>query len=152
VQAVSDTHDPEIDDPDDELEPEAELVAQRLAEGASHAEAALLIGRGAKWVQRRLRNDRAFRDRVRELRQARITQAGSRLGSLLDQVWAMAERNLNAPRPADQIAAGRLIADRERVYTPASDTADEIKDLKQQVAELTSLVAEARATQNGDNR
>jgi hypothetical protein len=140
------------DDDFEELEPEAELVAQRLAEGASHAEAALSIGRSAKWVQRRLRNDPLFRQRVRDLKRARVSQAAARLGTLLDRVFEMAERNLDAPRPADQLAAGRLITDRERIYFSAADTAEEIEDLRAEVAELRDLVAQTRAVNQEGGR
>jgi hypothetical protein len=139
-------------DDDDDLDPEAELVAQRLAEGASHAEAALSIGRSSKWVQRRLGSDPAFKQRVRDLKQERVSRASARLGTLLDQVFDMAERNLSADRPADQIAAGRLIIDRERTYSNAADMADTVDDLKQEIADLRSLITDMKTHQNGEAR
>jgi hypothetical protein len=141
------TPDTPFDDEGFELEPMAELAALRLSEGASHAEAAMAIGREAKWIQRRLKDDPAFRQRVRDLKRERVAQASARLGALLDQVWAMAERNLTAERPADQIAAGRLIVERERSYSAIStDAAEELDDVRQQMADLEAKLADALAT------
>ena len=72
------------DEQRDELEPEAELVALQLAAGDSHAEAALTIGRSAKWVQRKLKDDQLFRQRVVDLEAQRGPQAAAGFGALLE--------------------------------------------------------------------
>src|SRR4051812_48107262 len=97
---------------DEDLEPEAELVALRLAAGDGHAAAAMSIGRSAKWVQRRLADDPSFRRRVTALKSERVDQAAAGLGALLEQAVAVVERTLDSERPADQLQAARLVFDR----------------------------------------
>ena len=45
-----------------------------------------------------------------------------------------------------------LITDRERIYFSAADTAEEIEDLRAEVAELRDLVAQTRAVNQEGGR
>lgn len=125
---------------DSELDADAELVALRLADGQSHAEAAMGIGRGAKWVQRRLATDPAFRKRVDELKAARVHEAAAGLGALLGQAVEVVARNLDAERPADQLRAAALAFDRSRQFRGDAEMAQQVDMLKAEVAELRALV------------
>jgi hypothetical protein len=127
-------------DRDEELEPEAELVALRLAAGDGHAAAALSIGRSAKWVQRRLTEDPRFRRRVLELKAARVEQAAAGLGNLLDRAVAAVADGLDSERPADRLHAARLVLDRFRLFRGDVDLVDELADLRSQISDLQKFI------------
>jgi len=125
---------------DDDLEPEAELVALRLAAGQSHAEAALAIGRSAKWVQRRLVTDPRLRLRVLALRSARVEEAAAGLSNLLDRAVAAVASALDSDRPADQLRAAKLVFDGSRVFRGDADQVAQLRELRGQVAELQQMI------------
>lgn len=127
---------------DDDLDPLAELVALRLAAGESHAVAASAIGRGPKWVQRKLTSDPAFRQRVLALRSARVDQAAAGLGNLLERAVAAVGNALDSERPADQLHAARLVFDRSRLFRGDADLVAELDDLRHQIADLQRLLDE----------
>ena len=134
-----------------ELDPDAEVVALRLAAGASHAEAAMAIGRGPKWVQRRLAEDALFRQRIEDLKVARVTQASAGLGALLERAIEVVDRNLDAERPIDQLSAARLVLDRFRLFRSDAEMADQIEELKARVHELRGAL-DALRTERGGRR
>ena len=125
---------------EDELEPEAELVALRLADGASHAEAAMVIARSAKWVQRRLADDSRFRQRVLDLKSARVEQASAGLGALLEEALRVVARNLQAEHPTDQLQAARLVLDRSRLFRADAEVVEELTFMRGQLAELRAAI------------
>ena len=123
----------------DGLEPEAEIVALRLAAGDSHAEAAMAIGRSSKWVQRRLKGDPVFRQRVIDLKAGRVEQAAAGLGALLEQAVEVVADALGAVRPTDRLQAARLVFDRSRLFRSDWDLVAEMADLRDQIDELQTL-------------
>ncbi len=132
-----------------ELDPEAEVVALHLAAGGSHAEAAMAIGRGPKWVQRRLVDDPTFRTRVEELKAARVAQASAGLGALLERAIQVVDRNLDAERPTDQLNAARMVFDRSRLFRGDAEMADQVEDLKVRVAELRGALDALQSAREG---
>ena len=132
-----------------ELDPESELVALNLAAGGSHAESALVIGRGPKWVQRRLADDPAFRSRVEELKAARVARASAGLGALLERAVEVVERNLEADRPVDQLSAAKIVFDRSRLFRSDAELAEQVTELKVRVDELRCALHELQARRGG---
>jgi len=101
-----------------------------LARGGTHAEAAAMRGRSAKWVQRRLR-DPGPRRRLVELRSERMDRAGSLATDALADAVDLLRAELDGDTAGDRMrAAGLLISSAVR--------------LRQQT-ELTGLVADLRA-------
>lgn len=135
---------------EDQLDPMAELVALRLAQGDSHAAAAMAIGRGAKWAQRRLTTDPVFRRRVHELKAQRVGEAAAGLGALLQPAVAAVGRALQSERIGDQLQAARVVFDRSRLFRSDADLVEELSDLRAQVAELQALVEGRDQTDGGD--
>ena len=131
-----------MDDNDaaDELDVQAEMVAQLLAEGCSDAEATMAIGRTAKWAQRRRRDDPAFVARIENLKAQRVAQASAGLGALLERAVKAVERNLDeTSRASDQLQAARLVFDRFRVFR--GDVAREtLLEMRAELAELRGQV------------
>jgi len=130
----------EVDVPEDGLDPMAELVALRLANGDSHAAAAMAIGRSAKWCQRRLASDPVFRRRVHELKAQRVEEAAAGLGALLEPAVAAVRRALVSDRTGDQLQAARLVFDRSRLFRSDADLVAELDELRTQIAELQATL------------
>ena len=122
------------------LSPELELVAQLLAEGRSDAEAALAVGRAAKFVQRARHATPAFEPRVRELKARRAAQVAAGLGALLAEAVEAVRRGLEASRTSDQLRAAALVFDRYREFQKETDAAEQIRDLQGEIDELRRLV------------
>ena len=129
-----------LDDPDsaEGLGPDLELVATYLAQGCSHAEAGLAVGRSAKWVQRMLRDHSALGERVREMKEHRAAEAAAGLGALLPEAVAAVQRGLGADKPADQLRAAALAFDQFARFRRDSAAAERLTELEAAVDELRS--------------
>jgi len=136
---VDEEKDPGSEDRDlsEALSPELELVAQLLAEGRFDAEAALAVGRAAKFVQRARHATPAFEARVRELKARRAAQAAAGLGALLAEAVEAVRRGLEASRTSDQLKAAALVFDRYREF---QKEAEQIRELQGEIDELRRLV------------
>jgi len=138
--------DDEDDDPSEGLGPDLELVALLLAQGQSDAAAGLAVGRSAKFVQRARSSTPGLVARIRELKAHRATQAGAALGALLEDAVDALRRGLWAEKTADQLRAAALIFDRYRDFWAESETAERIRELQAEVADLRSVVGGADMT------
>lgn len=121
--------------------PELELIAQLLSDGRSDAEAALFVGRSAKFVQRARTKNPAFVRRVRELKEQRATAAAAGLGALLHEAVAAVHRGLYAERQADQLRAAALVFDRFRVFRSDSETVEQLAGMQGEIEELREVLS-----------
>lgn len=116
--------------------PELELLAHLLAEGRSDAEAALWVGRSAKFLQRTRKSNPAFVAHVKELKQQRATATAAAFGSLLEEAVATVHRALHADRTADQLRAASLIFENYRSFRSESEAVELVADLRSEVEAL----------------
>lgn len=93
------------------LTPRQEQAVAVLLGVPDHAQAAALIGCGVSTLRRWLA-DPAFQAAYRAARRAVVEQAVAQLQRASGEAVAALHRNLNAPRPGDQIKAALGILDR----------------------------------------
>jgi hypothetical protein len=76
----------------DELE---ERALDALAQGWTHVEAGALVGRSAKWIQRKLQNE-PFRHEARLRRTAQLDSVAGQLGAIGPRAVAILQQSLES--------------------------------------------------------
>lgn len=85
----------------DELE---EVALDAMAQGRTHAEAGALVGRSAKWIQRKLQDD-AFRLEARRRRSAQLDAISGQLGAIGSRAVAAIGQALDSDDDALRLRA-----------------------------------------------
>lgn len=92
----------EPDEGDGDLDERDEVVANALALGWTHAEAAALVGLSAKWVQRRLVDER-FKAEVRRRRTAQLEAVTAQLAAVGPRAVAVLLETMESDDPSVRV-------------------------------------------------
>ena len=121
-------------------EAEQDLLVELLANGRTHAEAGIAIGKSSKSVQRRLA-DPDLVARIAARRADRLGQAAGRLGeAVLDAVDTMTAE-LQADRSADRLRAAALILSSLVKVREQIELDQALASLREEIAALREEVA-----------
>src|SRR5680860_1238028 len=115
-EAQQDLSEPQVD-------PQDEVLAQALAEGASQVEAGNRAGVSDRTVRRRLREP-AFRELVNQKRRDMITEASGRSSAQLNAAVATLTELLSSAEDSVRLRAAQLLIRTCLLYT--SDAADDL--------------------------